>query len=115
MKRLGGIPVNRRQRSGFVDQMIDRFAHDPTCILIIAPEGTRRLTGGWKTGFYRIALAAKVPLALGCIDYQQRQAGIIAYIALTGDMETDIATIARHYADRSGKRPKLASPVRWLD
>ena len=30
-------------------------------------------------------------------------------------LPADIATIASHYADRSGKHPALASPVRWLD
>ena len=115
LQRLGGIPVNRRQRTGFVDQMVERFASDPHCILIMAPEGTRRRTEGWKTGCYRIALAAGVPLALGCVDYARREAGIVAYVTLTGDPDADIATIASHYAGRSGKRPELASPVRWLE
>lgn len=115
LKRLGGIPVNRRQRTGFVDQMVERFTDHERCILIIAPEGTRRLTAGWKTGFYRIALSAKVPLALGFVDYSKREAGILAYITLSGDAQTDIATIASHYAGRSGKHPELASPVRWLE
>ena len=66
-------------------------------------------------GFYRIALAANVPLALGCVDYARREAGILAYVTLSGDPAADIATIASHYAGHSGKRPELASPVRWLD
>lgn len=115
LRRLGGIPVNRRQRTGFVEHMVARFAHEERCQLIMAPEGTRRRTAGWKTGFYRIALAAKVPIGLGCIDYARREAGILAYLTLTGEPEIDIATIAGHYANRSGKRPELASPVRWLE
>lgn len=115
LRRLGGIPVNRRRRSGFVEQMVERFANDERCLLIIAPEGTRRLTAGWKSGFYRIALAARVPVALGFVDYARREAGIRAYLTLTGNPETDIATLAGHYAHCSGKRPELASPVRWLD
>ena len=115
LKRLGGIPVNRRQRTGFVEQMVERFAHNDRCQLIMAPEGTRRRTEGWKSGFYRIALAANVPVALGFVDYAQREAGILAYVTLSGDPARDIATIASHYAGRSGKRPELASPVRWLD
>ena len=50
-----------------------------------------------------------------CVDYARREAGIVAYVTLTGDPDADIATIARHYAGRSGKRPELASPVRWLE
>jgi len=115
LKRLGGIPVNRRQRTGFVDQMIERFACDAHCQLIMAPEGTRRRTEGWKSGFYRIALTAGVPVALGCVDYARREAGIVAYVTLTGDPDADIKAIAAHYHDRPGKRPELASPVRWLE
>ena len=115
LKRLGGIPVNRRQRTGFVEQMVERFASDERGVLIMAPEGTRRRTEGWKSGFYRIALAAEVPVALGFIDYARREAGILAYLTLSGVPEADIAAMASHYANRSGKHPELASPVCWLD
>jgi 1-acyl-sn-glycerol-3-phosphate acyltransferase len=113
LKRLGGIPVNRRQRTGFVEQMTECFAQDERCILIMAPEGTRRRTEGWKSGFYRIALAAKVPLALAFVDYRQREAGVLAYFTPSGDPQTDIAAIASHYTNRLGKYPELASPIRW--
>ncbi|EXI76206.1 MAG TPA: 1-acyl-sn-glycerol-3-phosphate acyltransferase [Candidatus Accumulibacter phosphatis] len=113
--RMGGIPINRRVRCGLVSEMVAQFAAQPRLLLVVAPEGTRRLTDGWKSGFYRIALAANVPLALGFVDYARRQAGILAYLRLTGDPEIDIAAIARHYADRPGKHPTLASPIRWLD
>lgn len=115
LKRLGGIPVNRRQRTGFVEQMVERFASDEGCVLIMAPEGTRCRTEGWKSGFYRIAIAANIPVGLGFVDYARREAGILAYLTLSGDPEADIDTLAGHYAKRSGKHPELASPVRWLD
>ena len=60
-------------------------------------------------------LAADVPVALGFVDYARRQAGILAYVTLSGDPASDLAVIARHYAGRCGKRPELASPIRWLD
>jgi|AATN01.1.fsa_nt_gi 1-acyl-sn-glycerol-3-phosphate acyltransferase len=113
--RMGGIPVNRRTRNGLVAEMTALFAAQPKLLLVLAPEGTRRLTEGWKSGFYRIALAANVPLALGFVDYARREAGILAYLTLTGDPAVDIAAIARHYVDRPGRHPALASPIRWLD
>ena len=115
LKRMGGVPVNRRERTGFVEQMVAEFAERERFTLAIAPEGTRGLTAGWKSGFYRIAVTAGVPVALGCVDYARREAGILAYVTLSGDPAADIATIASHYAGRSGKRPELASPVRWLE
>ncbi len=115
MRRLGGIPIDRSAPRGFVAEMAAQFATHPNFLLVIAPEGTRSLTKGWKSGFYRIALAAKVPVALAFVDYPRREAGILAYLTLTGDPDTDIAAIARHYQGRQGKRPELASPIRWLD
>jgi 1-acyl-sn-glycerol-3-phosphate acyltransferase len=115
MKRLGGIPVNRRERGNVVAQMIGEFAARECFILGIAPEGTRSRTAGWKSGFYRIATGAGVPLGIGFIDYARKQAGIAAYIELSGDRERDLARIAELYEGQRGKRPELASPIRWLD
>ena len=114
LRRLGGIPVDRRAPHGFVDQMAAQFAAQPEFLLVMAPEGTRRLTDGWKSGFYRIALAAGVPLILTTVDYARREVGILAYLEPSGDPEADIATIAAHYAGRQGRNPALASPIRWL-
>lgn len=115
MRRLGGIPINRHVRNGFVAEMAAQFAAHPNFLLVIAPEGTRSLTKGWKSGFYRIALEAKVPVALAFVDYTRREAGILTYLTLTGDPATDIAAIAAHYEGRQGKHPELASPIRWLE
>lgn len=115
LRRMGGIPVNRRSPQGLVGEMVEQFASHPEMLLVIAPEGTRGLTGGWKSGFYRIAMAAGVPVALGFVDYAKREAGILAYLSLTGDREADLAEIARHYQGRSGKYPELTSPIRWLE
>lgn len=114
LRRLGGIPVDRRAPHGFVDQMAAQFAAQPEFLLVMAPEGTRRLTDGWKSGFYRIALAAGVPLILTTVDYARREVGILAYLELSGNPEADIAAIAAHYAGRQGRNPALASPIRWL-
>lgn len=114
MRWMGGIPVNRRQRTGFVEQMAAEFTAHPHFVLALAPEGTRSLSAGWKTGFYRIALAAGVPVALGCVDYAKREVGILGYLELSGDMEADIARIAEAYAGRLGHHPALASPIRWI-
>jgi len=115
LRWMGGIPVNRRARSGFVEQMAMQFAAQPSFYLTIAPEGSRSCEAGWKTGFYRIALAADVPVALACVDYARREVGILCYLKLSGDPATDIAHIAAVYAGREGRVPGGASPIRWPD
>ncbi len=115
MRRLGGVPINRRERSNVVTQMIEEFSRRERFVLGITPEGTRSLTGGWKSGFYRIACGADVPLAIGVIDFARKEAGILAYMELTGDRDRDLERIAVLYTGRTGKHPALASPIRWLD
>ncbi len=58
---LGGIPVNRNIRLSFIDNMTLLFNENDNLKLAIAPEGTRSKKNHWKTGFYYIAVAARVP------------------------------------------------------
>jgi 1-acyl-sn-glycerol-3-phosphate acyltransferase len=111
-KAMGGVPVNRRERTGFVEHIAEEFRAREPFNLVIATEGTRALQPGWKSGFYRIALAAGVPLVLGVVDYARKEVGLLACIDLTGDADADMARIAACYAGRQGYHPQNASPIR---
>lgn len=113
--RWGGVPVNRREPVGFVRQMQDEFARNAEFRLAIAPEGTRSRTPHWKSGFYRLARAAGVPLALAYADYPSRVIGIGGYLELTGDVAADMARIRAFYADKRGRRPQKQGPVLLRD
>ena len=102
---LGGIPVDRSRRTGFTRQMVAEFERRKRFYLAIAPEGTRRATSELKSGFYRLALAAGVPLGCAYIDYSRREAGIRHYLTLSGDEAADLQQIAQVYAGRHGKHP----------
>ena len=104
--KLGGVPVNRRERTGFVAQMAAEYRRRRRFYLAITPEGTRRRTDFWKSGFYRLALAADVPLGLAFIDYPRREIGILGYLSLSGDEKSDLQRIAARYAGRRGKYPE---------
>ena len=122
---LGGIAVNRRERTGFVAQMADAFRQRPRMLLAIAPEGTRTRTAHWRTGFYRVALAARVPIALGFIDYGRREIGVGALVHPRADIDADFAAFRAFYSGtrgessdatavpiaRSGRHPEQASPI----
>lgn len=103
---LGGIPVDRSRRTGFTRQMVEEFEHRQRFYLAIAPEGTRRATNGLKSGFYRVALAANVPLGCAFIDYAHREVGIRDYLTLSGDESADLKKMAGIYAGRHGKYPQ---------
>jgi 1-acyl-sn-glycerol-3-phosphate acyltransferase len=113
--RWGGIPVNRRESTGVIAQLAARFATETDFRLAIAPEGTRGRTQRWKSGFYHLTRAADVPLALAFIDYARREVGVGAYVNLSGDEASDMAEIAAFYADKTGRRPANAGPVRLTD
>ncbi len=112
LKATGGIPVNRRERTNFVEQMAKRFEEAESLRLTIAPSGTRKKTDHWKTGFYHIAVAAKVPLAYGYVDYGRKVVGISRGMMPTGDIEADMEHIRAFYADIEGKFPANKSDIR---
>lgn len=114
MRRLGGIPVSRSERTGFVARLAEEFRQREAFHLVIATEGTRGLQAGWKSGFYRIALAAGVPVIMAVVDYTKREVGLLSSIVLSGDEDADMAQIAACYDGRRGYRPGCASPIRLL-
>jgi 1-acyl-sn-glycerol-3-phosphate acyltransferase len=114
MRALGGVAVNRRERTGFVERVANEFHHRENFHLIIATEGTRHLRPGWKSGFYRIALAAKVPVIMAVVDYRKHEAGLLASIELTGDEAADMARIATCYEGCMGYHHENASPIGLL-
>ena len=114
MRGLGGVAVNRRERTGFVERIADEFRSRDSFHLIIATEGTRSLQPGWKSGFYRIAMAAGVPVIMAVVDYGKREVGLLATIMLTGDESADMAQIATCYEGRRGYRHEQASPIKLL-
>jgi 1-acyl-sn-glycerol-3-phosphate acyltransferase len=113
--RWGGVPVNRRERTGFTEQMEGEFRRNEVFRLAIAPEGTRGRTEFWKSGFYHLARAANVPLALGYIDYSTREIGVGGYLETTGDREADMARLRAFYSHRQGRNPGDQSPIRFRD
>ena len=109
--RLGGIPVNRREHTGFVAQMTVEFARRPVMILAMAPEGTRRRTDYWKSGAYRVALAAGVPIGLAFIDFRQKEVGIGGLLYPSGEAAADFAILRAFYSGKTARHPAQAGPV----
>ena len=113
LRRMGGIPVDRSAPAGLLPQLLREMEARPWMWLAIAPEGTRAKVDRWKSGFYRLAVAAKVPIGLAYIDYAARVVGLSTYLEPTGDEEVDLARIRAVYAGKVGKRPELAGEIRF--
>ncbi|WP_341903793.1 1-acyl-sn-glycerol-3-phosphate acyltransferase [Polaromonas sp. YR568] len=113
---LGGVPVNRKSSHGVVGQMARLMAEkkqkNEYFWLALSPEGTRGYTPGWRSGFYRVALEAGVPVGLAGLDYARKKLVLRHFVQLTGDEPADMTRIADALGDCQGLRPNKAAPVR---
>lgn len=113
MRAAGGLPIDRRRVGGnFVDAVVALIEREPEIMLTVAPEGTRKYTDYWKTGFYYMALEAQVPIGVTVFDWARKQVGVVGYVTPTGDIEADFAVIRRFLEGVQGHTPANAGPVR---
>ena len=112
MRLLGGIPIDRSSSHNMVEQLADVFAARERLALAMPPEGTRSRAPHWKSGFYYVATLARVPIALGYLDYARKEGGIGTPILPSGDLPADMERIRAFYAGRQGRHPQLQGPMR---
>ena len=115
---LGGVPVNRAAPRGVVGEMVALIRQHKQAEsyfwLALAPEGTRSYVPGWRSGFYRVALEADVPLGLAALDYSRKRLVLSEFLHLTGDEQADMASIAAALGESRGFKPDNAAPVRLV-
>lgn len=112
MQLLGGIPVDRNRAGGIVGDARRAFETEDHLVLAIAPEGTRSAQERWKSGFYRIARAAGVPVLLAALDGGRREVRIGPLIELTGEVDTDMDRIRTFYEGARGVKESNESQIR---
>ena len=106
MRALGGIAVDRADAARVVDEIVARVNAGEVFSLVVTPDGTRGGNAYWKSGFYRIAREAGMPLTLGYVDRTTMTTGLGVTIDLTGDVAADMDRIRAFYADKAGFRPE---------
>ena len=106
MRWLGGIPVERSVSRDRVAESIAAFNASEKLILVIAPEGTRKLVPRWKMGFYHVAHGAHVPIVPIAFDFAERLIRVHPPFHTTGDKEKDLAEIKELYRSVIGKNPE---------
>jgi len=106
LRKLGGIPLDRRGNLSKVDSLAALFREKDELNMAITPEGTRSLSTKWKRGYYYIAEKAGVPILLTAIDYKQK-AGIFGPVLYpTGNYKEDMKKIEAFYKGRVAKYPE---------
>ena len=106
LKFIGGVPVDRSKNTNMVDQVVQLYKEKENFIMTITPEGTRSYAPTWKTGFYRIAHQANVPIVKIGFDYRTKTVFIDEPFYPTGDMEAEIASFKDYFKQFTGKNPE---------
>ncbi|MFT5211321.1 MAG: 1-acyl-sn-glycerol-3-phosphate acyltransferase [Flavobacterium sp.] len=112
MRFLGGIPVERSKQNNMVAQLAERINNSDGLAIVVPPAGTRAYTDYWKSGFYRIALEADIPIVCGYLDFPKKEAGLGLSFKLSGNITEDMDKIRDFYADKVGKYPEMKSKIR---
>ncbi len=111
-KATGAIGVDRsktksgKKRGHLVDYAIKAFDENDELVVLVPAEGTRQRVDKWKTGFYHIALGAKVPIALGFMDFGKKETGVLDVFMPSGDFEKDMHHIQEQYRPITPRFPK---------
>ena len=108
LRKLGAFPIDRGAATDLVQRMADEFAQRERFWFGVAPEGTRKTVARWKTGFWRIAKAANVPIIPAYFHYPEKRAGIGPLFELSDSMDADIVKLRAFYASWEGANGKRA-------
>lgn len=111
-KAIGGIPIDRSQAHHIVNQTLEAMGTREELILALAPEGTRKFTDHWKSGFYVIAMRTGLPVGLGFINYRDKIIGVSKILKFTGNESQDWALLQTFYQKEWAKYPSEFSEVK---
>lgn len=106
LRYCGGMPVDRRAPAALVRHLAQQLMEAEDCVLLITPEGTRSARADWKTGFYRMAEEAGVPIIIAYVDVKKKEAGIDHVLEPSGDIDADMKKIKAFYDTKTGIRPE---------
>lgn len=104
-KAMGGAPIDRTPGQDKVQSIAKVFEQKKEFRLSIAPEGTRKQVKTLKTGFYYIAIAAKVPIIMVAFDFKRKQHRISKPLYPSGAIEEDLKKIHTFFKGTIGKVP----------
>ncbi|HST28957.1 MAG TPA: lysophospholipid acyltransferase family protein [Rudaea sp.] len=103
LRRLGGIPIDRRHAHNVVKDVAGLFGSTEKLWFAVAPEGTRKKVKEWKSGFWRIARAANVPILQVYFHYPEKTIGFGPLLYPSDDMDADMAKIREFYRPWQGR------------
>ena len=115
MRWLGGVPIDRSAPGGMVTSLANEFEGRDRLVLVVPAEGTRSRTEHWKSGFYRIAQQADVPIVCAFVDRRTRTGGFGPVISPSDDLVADMDRIRDFYSGIKGLKPGRFGEIRLRD
>ena len=113
LRWLGAYPIDRTRSTNVVDQVVEMYDKSTHAVFAITPEGTRKMTQYWKSGFYHMASKAKVPIVLAYVDYKRKVVGArVEPLYPSGDIQKDVEVFKEFYANITPAKPENFGPVR---
>jgi len=106
MRNWGGVPVDRSASHDVVSSIVDEFSRRDRMVLALAPEGTRKHVERWRTGFYHIAHAARVPIVPVALNFGEHAIQIGSPFMTSGNLERDLVELLQRFSGVRGLRPK---------
>jgi 1-acyl-sn-glycerol-3-phosphate acyltransferase len=111
LRFMGGIPVDRSRANNLVQNLTARIEHGDGINLVVPPSGTRKKTEYWKSGFYRIAEGAQIPIVCGYLDYDKKEAGL-GPVFMPTDLKADMDRLREWYGPIAARFPERKSRIR---
>ena len=93
LRACGAVPVDRESAASMVRSLIEQMNAEDEFHLAIAPEGTRKPTKRWKTGFHLIARETGATVYVGYYDWGRKRISVGEPIDLTDDPKADMQRI----------------------
>lgn len=103
LRWAGVMPIDRSKKGSVLQANIERLKSSEQLFIGLAPEGTRKYTEQWKTGFYYLAMGANVPIIPVALDYATKELRFLPVFYPTGDIDADLPKLYAYY---QGVQPK---------
>ena len=105
-KWLGGIPVNRKNPNSLIEYVVQTVKKEKGLMIGMAPEGSRKKTKRWKSGFLRIANQTNSKIVFLSIDAPFKTLKIGEIYTPSGNTEQDINFVMDYYKQFKGINPE---------
>lgn len=110
MRFLGGFPVDRSSKNDVVTQTVELVERLDRVIIVLSPEGTRKRTERWRTGFYWIAEKAGIPICPVTFDFSRKEVRLFPLFRPTGDAARDLPLLQAHFSPEMAFDPAKYTP-----